>query len=719
MSILINGEQFHLRTKNTSYVMAVYQNRYLLHHYWGEPLFEKVDLTHLAEEKMTGRATAFHVSLDSTDSFFVSDLKMEFSTVGSGDWRVPSCQIGHPDGSTVTEFEYEGYKITNGKPALCGLPAVYAEAGDDIETMTLTFADKLSGLKMELSYSVLYDYDVITRSVRYTNGGKNTLHLLAAHSACVDFAGSDYKLLHLHGDWLRERNMEFVDVSHGIYTVDSKRGMSSHTNNPFVALMDKNADEYTGNVYGFSLVYSGNFAAECEVSSCGATRVTMGINPFNFDWTLESGAEFQTPEAVLVYSNCGMNEMSRRYHKLYRERLMRGKYRDGERPIISNTWEAVEMDFDEDKVVAMAKKAAEVGCDMIVLDDGLFGKRMDDKTSVGDWIANRDKLPDGLEGLVKKVNDEGVDFGIWFEPEMVSPDSDLYRAHPDWCMHADGRSRTTMRNTLVLDLSKKEVIDYLFNSIANVLDSANIKYIKWDCNHYIVETKDTMQSHRFVLGLYELLERLVTSYPDVLFESCSGGGGRFDPGMLYYMPQTWTSDNTRVPCRLDIQYGTSIVYPALAMCAHVAKIDVNATQHDKHANTSALIAMGGLFGFEIDLSVVNDFVKEQCRGYVKLYKEIRNTVLRGDMYRLENPFDGDTGSWEFTDGEQVLLFAFQKKNLANGEERRIKLKALEAEALYECDGKTYYGDELMKSGIVMPLDVYDYYSELKIFRKVK
>ena len=719
MAIIINGNQFHIATKNTSYVMAVYQNRYLLHHYWGEKLFEKVDLTHLAEEKVSGRATAFHVPLDSSDSFFVSDLKMEFSTVGSGDWRVPSVQVEHPDGSTVTEFEYDGYRITEGKPELSGLPATYAESGDDVETLIITFKDKLSGLKMELSYSVYYDFDVITRNVRYINEGENKLQLLSAHSVCVDFPGKDYKLMHLHGEWLNERNVEFVNVSHGIYTVDSKRGMSSHANNPFVAIMDKNADEYTGNVYGFSLVYSGNFAADCEVNSCGSTRVTMGINPFNFRWSLDSGEAFVAPEAVLTYSPCGINKMSQLYHNIYRKRLMRGKYRNGERPVIANTWEAVEMDFTEDKVVAIAKKAAEIGCDMIVLDDGWFGKRMDDKTSIGDWFANRDKLPGGLESLVRKVNDVGVDFGIWLEPEMVSPDSDLYRAHPDWCMYADGRRRSTMRNTLVLDLSRDEVVDHLFNAISNVLNCANIRYVKWDCNHYIVETKDSMQSHRFVLGLYKLLDRLNRAFPDVLFESCAGGGGRFDAGMLYYMPQTWTSDNTRVPCRGFIQYGTSMVYPTLAMAAHIAKIDLNAKEWDKHTNASALLAMGGVFGFEIDLSLINDNVKEQCRDYVKLYKEIKDTILLGDMYRLESPFEKDYYSWEYTDGDRVLLFAFQKKNLANGEERRIKLKGLESESLYECDGKCYYGDELMKSGIEMPLDVYEYHSELMVFNKVK
>lgn len=718
MAIKIMGEQFHLSTRNTSYVMSVYQGRFLLHHYWGERLSDKVDLTHLAEEKLTGRATAFHVSLDETDSFFMSDLKMEFSGVGSGDWRVPSVQVRHNNGSTVTEFEYEGYEIKDIKPQLVGLPATYQEPEDDVKTLIITFKDTLSGLKMELSYSVFYDFDVITRSARYINEGENPLELLCAHSVCVDFAGSDYKLMHLHGEWLRERNIEFVDVSHGIYTVDSKRGMSSHANNPFVALMDKNADEYNGNVYGFSLCYSGNFAAECEVSPCGATRVTMGINPFNFIWKLDSGEAFQSPEAVLVYSDCGINSMSQKYHNIYRKRLMRGKYRDQQRPIIANTWEAVEMDFTEEKVVAIAKKAAEIGCDMIVLDDGWFANRMDDKTSIGDWYASPKKLPGGLESLVKKVNEAGVQFGIWFEPEMVSTDSELYRAHPDWCIFSEGRKRTTMRNTLVLDLSRDEVVEYLFGAIKGVLDSANIKYIKWDCNHYIAETKDTMQSHKFVLGLYKLLERLNQEFPDVLFESCSGGGGRFDPGMLYYMPQTWTSDNTRVPCRGYIQYGTSVVYPMLSMCAHIAKIDTGAKEWDKHTNASALTSMGGVFGFEIDLSVISDAVKNQLIEYVELYKEIRDTIQNGDMYRLESPFEKDAFSWEYTDRNRALLFAFQLKNLANGEERRIKLKGLEKEAKYECNGRIYYGDELMKVGITIPLDVYDYHAQLMIFNKI-
>lgn len=719
MSILVNGNQFHLRTKNTSYIMSVSRDKYLLHHYWGEPLFEKADLSHLEETYWGGRPTAFQVPMDPEDKFFIDDLKMEFSTVGSGDWRTPSVQVKHADGSTVTEFTYEGYKIEDGKPPLCGLPATYCEAGDDVQTLTVTFVDRLSGFEMQLCYSVFYDYDVITRNVLYKNNGKQSLSLLTAHSACVDFGGTNYKLMHLHGAWLQERNVEFVDVSHGVYTVDSKYGMSSHVNNPFVALMDKNADEYTGNVYGFSLVYSGNFSADCEVSPCGTTRMTMGINSFNFDWTLESGAVFQTPEAVMVYSNNGINAMSMKYHKLYRERLMRGKYRDAVRPVLCNTWEGVHMDFDEAKVVAMAEKAAQIGCDMIVLDDGWFGKRNDDTTSIGDWYPDKAKLPNGLEGLVEKVNAAGVDFGIWFEPEMVSPDSDLYRAHPDWCMHAEGRNRTTMRNTLVLDLSLPEVTDYLYDSISKVLDGANIKYIKWDCNHYIVETQDCMQSHKFVLGLYQLLERLVQNYPDVLFESCSGGGGRFDPGMLYYMPQTWTSDNTRIPSRMDIQYGTSMVYPALAMSAHMAKFDVKALSDENHLNTVALVAMGGMFGFEVDLALASEEVLARCKEYVELYKQIQNTVLYGDMYRLESPFETDRCSWEFHDGSQALLFAFQKRNRANREQRCIKLKGLEPTALYECDGKTYYGDELMKVGVAISNNVYDYHAQLKIFKKVQ
>lgn len=719
MPITIRGTQFHLRTKNTSYVMSVFKNRYLIHLYWGEPISEKVDLTHLPEEKVSLRASAFHVPVDEREIQYLSDLKMEYSTVGGGFWGVPSCHCKYADGSTVSEFEYEGYEITKGKPDIEGLPHIYTEKNSEAETLLITFSDRKTGLKMVMSYSLLYDYDVITRSVRYINCGGDMIHMLSAQSACVDFSGNSYKLLHLHGDWLRERSVEFADVSHGIYTIDSKRGMSSHMNNPFAAVMDKNADEYNGNVYGFSLVYSGNFAISCEGGSCGSTRVTIGINPFDFDWELESGEAFQTPEAVLVYSPCGINEMSRKFHRVFRERLVRGKYRDKLRPIVANTWEAVEMNFDEEKLVAIAEKAAALECELLLLDDGWYRERNSTKCSLGDWNCNLDKLPNGLDGLCKRINKVGMDLGIWLEPEMVSPDSNLYRAHPDWCIYSEGRRRTEMRDELILDLSRKEVRDYVFDRVSAVLNSADIKYVKWDCNRNITEPQNQMQSHKYVLGLYDLLERLNNAFPDVLFESCSGGGGRFDPGMLYYMPQTWTSDNTRIRGRYEIQYGTSIVYPASSICAHIAKINPHAEQWDKQINTTALLAMGGQLGFELDLSIISKSVEEQCLSYVRLYKQIRETVIFGDMYRLENPFEGERLSWEYTDENTVLLFCFQKKNAANGEERRIKLKGLNADALYECNGRKFYGDELMKSGVVVSPDVYDYHAELMIFKLVK
>ncbi len=717
--ITVSGTQFHIRGRNTSYVMSIYQNRYLVHLYWGERLEHDMDLTHLPEEYGVNRASAFHVPMPGENKVFLTDQKFEFSVFGGGDYRVPTCHIRHEDASTVTELEYEGYTILEGKPGLAGLPHIYAEQPGEAETLQIAFCNRQAKVRVVLSYTMFEDYDVLTRSIRYINEGDEALHLLSAQSCCVDFSSNRYKLLHLHGDWLRETSVEFVPVTHGIYTVDSKRGMSSHMNNPFVALMDQNADESTGSVYGFALVYSGNFSAEIEGHSNGSTRVTMGINAFNFDWTLDGGDAFQTPEVAMVYSPAGLNEMSGKYHRIFRERLMRGQYRNAVRPIVANNWEATEMNFDEDKLLAIAQKASELECELFVIDDGWFGERNADNSSLGDWTVNKKKLPSGLKGIAEKVNGMGMKLGLWFEPEMVSPDSDLYRRHPDWCLHCQGRSRTENRNQLVLDLTRAEVREYLVESVSQVLRSANIEYVKWDCNRNITETQTQMQYHQYVLGLYEVLERLTSRFPQVLFEGCSGGGGRFDPGMLYYMPQTWTSDNTTVRGRYRIQYGTSVVYPACSMAAHIAKINPDAEPEDPYLNSSALVSMSGVFGFEFDLSRINDSVKEQALRYVRLYKQLRGTILYGAMFRLESPFEGNLLSWMFVDDSRAVLFHFQTESQTNGEERRLKLKGLDQNALYECRGRRYYGEELMKSGLKIPLEAYENHAGIMIFQKVQ
>ena len=716
MSIIIKNNQFHLKTKNTSYIFSLYKNRWLTHLYWGSAISRDTDIEYIPDEFIFSRANAFHVPTDNTNSMFLTDLKLEFSTVGSGDYRNPTFMAQYKDGSSVAEFEYCGYKIYDGKPGLRGLPATYSE--NDAQTLEITLEDKYTGLRAILVYSVFEEYDVITRSIRYENNGSETILLKICMSATVDFFGTDKKVLNLYGDWAQERNIEWREVGHSITEIDSKRGMSSHMRNPFIAIADKTADENSGDVYAMSLVYSGSFSASTEGSFVGGTRMNIGINPFDFGWELKSKEDFVTPEAVLVYSDCGLGKMSRIYHKIYRERLCRGKFRDAERPTIINNWDATVFDFDEEKILKIAKRGAEAGIEMFVLDDGWFGKRNDDHSSLGDWNVNLEKLPNGLSSLAGKINDLGMKFGLWVEPEMVSPDSELYRNHPDWCVHAKGRRRTENRYQLVLDISRSEVREYITNILTEILKSANIEYIKWDCNRNITETQNTEQRHRFILGLYEILETLTQRFPNVLFESCSGGGGRFDPGMLYYMPQVWTSDNMNPISRINIQYGTSLVYPSITMAAHVGGIDVGYERKNKYMEFCAHVAMAGNFGYEIDPSRFSQTELEQAKDYVKLYKDIRRTIQFGELYRVENPFENDYASWYFKDDEQIILFAYQLKPQTNGEERRIKLCGAEKNAQYEMNGKVYQGEVLQKVGFGIGLNMENVDSKMYIFKKI-
>ena len=714
MSIYISNNQFHLQTKNTSYIFQVYDNTYLAHLYWGEKLDKSIDLTHFHNEFIYSRANAVHVPIKPDNSMFLSDLQCEFSVFGGGDYRTPTVHVRHQNSSTVTEFVYDGYKLIPGKPKLEGLPASYSE--NDAESVEIYLKDKLTGFKAVLLYSVFENYNCITRSIRYVNDGETTMHLLSAQSATVDLYGTDYSYLNLYGDWLRERNMEWIKPGHAKSVIETRRGMSSHMSNPFLALKRGAADENIGEFFGFSLVYSGNFNMTVEGNSCGGTRINTGINYFNFDWTLKPFESFQTPEVIMAYSNCGLNGLSNIYHKMIRERLCKGRYRDKPRPMVINNWEGTGPDFTEEKLIDIAKNGAEMGLEYFVLDDGWFGNR-NKGGSLGDWYVNKDLLCNGLQGVASRVNRLGMKFGVWMEPEMISPDSDLYRAHPDWCIHSEGRKRTLNREQLVLDLARSDVKEYVINAITDVLNSANISYMKWDCNRNIGETANQMQSHKYVLALYEILETITTKFPDVLFESCSGGGGRFDPGMLYYMPQTWTSDNTEPISRLSIQHGTSVVYPPITMTAHIGKLKVGADEENDIVRTSGMVAMAANFGLEMDLSLLSSVEKEQIKGYIELYKSIRNTVQFGSFYRLESPFEGDRVSWQFADDNKALLFVYQTKKQANGEERRVFLKDLQPDAVYTCRGASYTGQELMKVGIKIPLNRYEYFSDCYVFEK--
>ncbi|OPJ57898.1 alpha-galactosidase [Clostridium oryzae] len=714
---------FHLQSgtedNGTSYVMQVHKNGYLGHAYWGR----RINNVNIDELLVLAQRVSFSANPEEGNSLLSLDtFPQEYPAYGKTDLRVPAYSIQLENGSTIIDLRYDSYKIINGKPALSGLPAVYAESADEAKTLEVTMIDKLIGLKVILSYTVFKDYNVIARNVRFINEGTTDLKILSALSMSIDFDNYNYDFLHLHGSWARERHIERRPLIKGNQSIMSRRGASSHVHNPFIALLNKDATEDNGEVYGFSLVYSGNFIAQAEVDQYDTTRVSIGINPFDFSWLLKPKETFQTPEAVMVYSSDGLGGMSRTYHDLYRSRLCRGEYRDKSRPVLVNNWEATYFNFNAEKIEAIAKVGKQLGIELFVLDDGWFGKRDSDNCSLGDWVVDKKKLPDGLKDLAERINKTGLKFGLWFEPEMVSPDSDLYRAHPDWCLHVPDRSRSLARNQLILDLSREDVCEYIIKAVSDVLRSAPISYVKWDMNRNMTEIGSELlppdrqreTAHRYMLGLYRVLDKITANFPNILFESCSGGGGRFDPAMLYYMPQTWTSDDTDAVERIKIQYGTSIVYPVSTMGAHVSAVP----NHQVHRNTSLKtrgdVAMSGNFGYELDLTKFTEDEKEHVKEQIAEYKELRHIIQFGDMYRLLSPFEGNDTSWIIVSKDKTEAFAayFSVLAVPNGPIKRIKFKGLDAKKNYTIEGKEgiYGGDELMYAGIPVPVLEGDYQS---------
>lgn len=702
---------FHLQSDRSSYVIELVRGVYPAHAYWGRRIRDN-RVGNLLERR--GRASFSPTPFREDASFSLDSLPQEYPGYGSGDFRQPAYQVQLANGTTVTEAEYVRHRIYSGKPKLEGLPAVYTEQDAEADTLELELFDRASGLTIYLSYTVMNAFDAITRSVSFRNDSKENITLLRAMSASVDMNHSRYDLLHLHGAWARERHVQRRRLSPGMQGIESRRGSSSHNHNPFLALLSEGAGEEHGEVYGFSLVYSGSFSAQVEVDQYETARVTMGLNPFDFSWLLEPGQSFQTPEAVMVFSAEGLGGMSRRYHKMYRTRLSRGHFRDATRPVLVNNWEATYFNFNADKIEQIASAGRDLGIELFVLDDGWFGKRNDDTTSLGDWVVDKNKLPEGLEDLVKRVRNLDMQFGLWFEPEMISPDSDLYRQHPDWCLHVEGRRRTEGRQQLILDFSREEVGDAVADMLRSILQSAPITYVKWDMNRNMTEIgsaalppeRQRETAHRYMLGLYRVMEQLTTEFPHILFESCSGGGGRYDPGMLYYMPQTWTSDNSDAVSRLKIQYGTSLVYPLSSMGAHVSAVPNHQVFRNTSLRTRGHAAMSGNFGYELDLTAFSEQEKEEVREQVKLYKEIRHLVQFGDFYRLRNPFEGNEAAWTIVseDRSEAVLYYFRILSEANEPIVWLRTAGLDPEGDYRCveDGNIYGGDRLMNAGLAIP-----------------
>ena len=700
-------KQFHLNTNRSSYIFAVIDEGTLAHVYYGKRLQSTLG-TH---DFLRTEESPFIPSQNDRDRISFNDsYPAEYPTAGIGDYRPACLSVRTPEGYEACHLLYTGHRIRKDKPILPGLPSTFA--GDvQAETLEVVCEDKCIGLRVTLLYTVFADVDVIIRSTRIENIGVGPLFLTRALSACVEFDGVDRDILTLHGSWARERHIKRSPAVYGSYSTGSVRGEPGHQEHPFLGVLSKNATQSSGCIVGIHLVYSGNFLAEAHGSQFDALRVTIGIHPDQFNWKLMPGDTFQTPECVLVFSDEGIGGMTRTLHDLYRNHLIRSKYRDQNRPVVLNSWEAVYFDIHRDKLLRMAQAAGEAGVGIFVLDDGWFGKRESDNSSLGDWTVNEKKLPGGLSSLGQEINALGMGFGIWIEPEMVSPDSDLYRAHPDWAIAIPNRRPGLARNQLVLDLSREDVREYIWTSIQKICSSAPISYVKWDMNRPLSDLGSALLPadrqgelcHRYALGLYELAERFVQSFPDILLESCSGGGARFDPGMLYYSPQIWCSDNTDAVERLSIQEGTALLYPLSCIGSHVSDCPNHTVHRTTPFETRALVAMAGTFGYELDITSLSEEQRQEIPRQIERYQRCAPLIRDGDYYRLASYSEnGAYDCWQIVskDRKETIVTYIQVKACANQRSRRVRLSGLLPQGQNHLQGtdKSYGGDVLMYGG---------------------
>ena len=707
MGMTFNQETqtFHIGNEWISYVFKILENGQLGQLYYGKAITNRESFDHMLQMRSCILAPcAFKNNL----SFSLELIKQEYPSYGTGDYREPAYQIRDLKGSRISDFKYVSHRILEGKEGLEGLPATYGTK-EEVSTLEVTLYDALAELELKLIYSVFKALPVITRSVKFTNKGEQEAYIERALSMSVDLYDAEFEMVQLDGAWSRERHVHTRKLQYGVQSIASSRGASSANHNPFIALKREEATEHIGEVYGFSLLYSGNFLGQVQVDSYDVTRVSMGINPFEFEWCLESGETFTTPEVAMVYSDKGLNGMSQAYHDLYRNNLIRGRFKSETRPILINNWEATYFDFTEEKILDLAGKAKELGVELFVLDDGWFGKRDNDHTSLGDWKSYLEKLPNGVEGLAKKVTDLGIAFGLWFEPEMVNEISELYEAHPEWVISTPGRDKTYGRNQLVLDYTNDEVVDFIFEMMAKVLKAAPISYVKWDMNRNITEAfskhlpakQQKEFFHRYILGVYQLYERLIAEFPHILFESCASGGARFDAGMLYYAPQAWASDNTDAIERLKIQTGTSMVYPLSSIGSHVSAIPNHQVLRRTSLETRANVAYFGTFGYELDITKMPQEELEIVRAQIVFFKANRELIHGGDFYRLETGARG-IYSWMVVskDKEKAIIGYYKVFATPNPGLKKVQLKGLlEGEAYYCAQrNQTFYGDELMNYG---------------------
>ncbi|MFL5672516.1 MAG: alpha-galactosidase [Chloroflexota bacterium] len=711
------ARQLHLTNGLLSEILLVHENGALGPAHLGAPLATGRSYRHLVPR-----------AFQSFSNRLSDPVALAYPTPGSGDYRIPALVAEQADGATVLDLRYRGHRILAGKPALDGLPATYVEDDAEAETLEIDLADERSGLVVTLSTSIFAGRPVIVHSARIRNEGAAPIRLTTAMSLVVDLPDADWELLQLSGAWGRERHVRTRRLALGRQSISSNRGSSSAAHNPFLALRRAATTEGHGEALGVTLAYSGNFLAEIEAEAFGTARLRIGINPDTFSWALEPGASFQTPEAILVWSADGLGAMSDAFHGLLRERMARGPWRDRPRPVLVNNWEGTYFDFDEDRLVAIASVARDLGIELFVLDDGWFGKRDDDTSSLGDWTVDRRKLPNGLDGLAKRITELGLGFGLWIEPEMVSERSELFAAHPDWAIGVPGRPRTEGRNQLVLDLGRPEVVDHLERVLGEVLGGASISYVKWDMNRWITEPWSVALPadrqgeffHRYILGVYELYRRLTTRFPEILFESCASGGDRFDAGMLAFAPQAWTSDDTDAIERLPIQWGSSLAYPLSSMGAHVSAVPNHQTGRVAPLATRGAVAFFGVLGYELDTTALSADDRREVAGQVAFYKEHRELFQRGRFHRLRGPFDADGNqtAWMTVspDGAKAIVGTYQVLSRPNPARNRLALHGLDPARSYRIsvwpagdDGLARAntgvrgGDELMSSGLDLTL----------------
>lgn len=719
---------FHLRNDYISYIMGVEEQSLLAHIYYGKSIS---GYNGGRQYPRLERSFSFNFEGDKKRIYSRDTLLQEISTFGGGDFRIPTLEISGLDGSHQSDFRYESYKIYPGKSKLRDLPATFVEDEKQAETLEICLKDVSREVSLYMYYSIFKDLPVITRSHRLANDGKENIVIHKLSSLSLDFQSDEWEAIHLPGSWGNERNIQRNQLTRGIHTFDSKRGTSSHQENPFVSLVKSDTTEDFGDAYGFALVYSGNHEESIEVDQYQQLRLTIGINSYGFEWNLESGQSFIAPEVVCVYSDKGLNGMSQTFHKVIHNHLTNGRWKKQERPILINNWEATYFDFDTKIIKELIDESKELGIELFVLDDGWFGKRNSDQTSLGDWYVNKEKIHEGIKDLATHARNQGMDFGLWFEPEMISRDSDLFKEHPDWYLHNPQYPAATSRSQFVLNLSLDCVRDYIIEVLSNILSAGDVSYVKWDMNRYLSDVFSFNEyvhhgevSHRYVLNLYSIYDYLISSFPDILFEGCSGGGGRFDLGILYYMPQIWTSDNSDGIARLKIQYGTSLVYPISSMGSHVSAVPNHQNGRVTSLETRGNVAMSGILGYELDPRKLSQIDKEKIRCQIAYYKENRRLFQYGKFIRLRSPFDTNDAAWEFLEEDKSKAIVIYTNVLSHAAAKLtiLKVKGLTATSLYYCKelNQMFFGDELEHSGFyIEPIfNQKDFDSRIFTFTKI-